>query len=109
LRKTKTRIVVIALAAFLSSIAQATPSRAEDKIENAGVTLGSTVGNLLFIPLKAVSASLGAVTSALSFVVTGGDRELSRQIWNDTLRGPYVITPDLARKAIGERPELDYE
>jgi hypothetical protein len=52
---------------------------------------------------------MGALTSALSFVVMGGDGELSRQIQRDTLQGPYVITPELARKAIGERPELELE
>jgi hypothetical protein len=37
----------------------------------------------------------------------GGDDEVTRQVWRDTLQGPYVITPELARKAIGERPELE--
>ena len=27
-------------------------------------------------------------------------------IWEDTALGPYLITPQLAREAIGERPEL---
>jgi hypothetical protein len=31
---------------------------------------------------------------------------LTRQIWRDTTEGPYLITPDVARKAIGQRPEL---
>jgi hypothetical protein len=39
-------------------------------------------------------------------VLSGGNEELTKQIWSDTLVGPYVITPELAKKAIGERPEL---
>jgi hypothetical protein len=50
---------------------------------------------------------MGALSGALSFVLTGGNEELTRQIWRDTSAGPYIITPELAKKAIGERPELD--
>jgi hypothetical protein len=58
------------------------------------------------VPLKAISMSVGALTGALSFVLTGGNADLTQQIWRDTLQGPYIITPDLAHKAVGERPEL---
>lgn len=101
--------VVLGIAALLWSTVQPRPLGAAEKIEKAGVAVASTVGNLLFVPLKVLSASVGVLTSALSYVVTGGDQELSNQIRKDTLEGPYVITPDLARKAIGERPELDSE
>jgi hypothetical protein len=73
----------------------------------AGVITAVTAGNMLFIPLKAISFSMGAFSGALSFVLTGGDEEVMRQVWRDTLQGPYVITPELAKKAIGERPELN--
>jgi hypothetical protein len=53
-----------------------------------------------------MSAAMGAITGALSFVLTGGDDEVTKQVWRDTLAGPYVITPEMAKKAIGERPEL---
>jgi hypothetical protein len=103
------RIAMILFATLLWSMIPTKPLRAEDKIENTGVAVGSTVGNLLFVPFKAIAVSMGALTSALSFVVMGGDGELSSQIQRDTLQGPYVITPELARKAIGERPELELE
>lgn len=101
------RAAVIVLAALPWSMAQATPLRAEDKIERAGITIGSTVGNLLFVPLKAIAFTMGAVSGALSLVAMGGNEEVTQQVWRDTLAGPYVITPELARKAIGERPELE--
>jgi hypothetical protein len=100
---------MILFAALLWSMISTKPLRAEDGIEKAGVALGSTAGNLLFVPFKAIAVAMGALTSALSLVVTGGNDEVSRQVWRDTLQGPYVITPELARKAIGERPELDLE
>jgi hypothetical protein len=96
---------LIALALILSSLAP-TCLRAEDTIEKAGVAVGVTAGNMWVIPLKAISATNGILTGALSFVLTGGNLSLTQQIWQDTLQGPYMITPELAHKAIGERPEL---
>jgi hypothetical protein len=108
-KRTQRRIASAAIAALLEAIILSQPLRAEDKIEKAGATLALTAGNLLFVPMKAVSVSVGAIAGALSFVLTGGNADLTRQIWRDTSEGPYVITPALAKKAIGERPELDLE
>ena len=106
-QRIQVHIATIAAAWFLWSIFPAAPLRAEDTIEKAGVGTGVTVGNMWFIPLKAISVSIGAISGALSFVLTGGDDEVTRQVWRDTVQGPYVITPAVAKKAIGERPELD--
>jgi hypothetical protein len=64
------------------------------------------VGNLVFLPAKAVSVVIGAVSGALSFLVTGGDTEVAQQVWRDTQSPPYFISPELAKKSIGERPLL---
>ena len=80
--------------------------RAEDGIEKAGVVIGTTVGNMVVIPAKAISTSVGLFFGALSFLLTGGDTEVTQQMWGYSTADPYLITPDLARKAIGERPEL---
>jgi hypothetical protein len=79
---------------------------AADVIENAGVGVGLTAGNMLFLPIKAISVSVGVLSGALSFVLTGGNADLTKQIWQDTTEGPYVITPEVARMAVGQRPEL---
>jgi hypothetical protein len=90
------------------TIANLTPAflKADDAIETAGVVTGVSVGNMWFLPLKAISMSMGALSGALSFVVTGNG-DLTKQIWQDTLQGPYVITPELAHTSVGQRPELE--
>ena len=100
-----TQCSLIVAALFLLSVY---PSilKAQDAIEAAGVGVGVTAGNLVFIPAKAISVSMGLVSGALSFVLTGGNADLTRQIWRDTSQGPYLITPEVAYKAIGRRPEL---
>ncbi len=101
----KLQYFVAALALALMSLSPLTV-RAEEVIEKAGVAVGVSAGNMWFLPIKAISMSIGALSGALSFVVTGGNLELTQQIWQDTSQGPYVITPDLARTSIGRRPEL---
>ncbi len=81
--------------------------RAEDNIEKAGVAVGVSAGNMWFLPIKAITVSMGAFAGALSYIVTGGNAEMSQQIWRDTQRGPYTIDPALARTGVGRRPEID--
>jgi hypothetical protein len=79
---------------------------AENVIEKAGVAAGVSVGNMVFLPAKAFSTSMGLFFGAVSFVLTGGDTEVAQQMWRNSIAEPYLITPELARKAIGRRPEL---
>lgn len=82
------------------------PLFALDPVEGSAIGVGVTVGNMWFAPIKAISVVMGLTGGALSFVLTGGNAELTQQIWQDTTHGPFLITPDVAEKAIGERPEL---
>jgi len=96
---------ILALATILAGTLP-TGLGAEDTIEKAGVAIGVTAGNAVFLPSKALNTSMGLFFGALSFVLTGGDTEVAQQMWRYSTAGPYLITPDVARKAIGERPEL---
>jgi hypothetical protein len=104
--KTSRLVVAALMLAFLGFASGS--ARAEAVIEKAGVGVGVTAGNMWFLPIKAITVAMGALTGALSYVVTGGNAELTQQIWQDTLREPYAITPDVARTAIGHRPELEH-
>lgn len=99
------RLLVAALVLTLTGFSSAS-LRAEDAIEKAGVAVGVTAGNMWVLPLKAITVTVGLLSGALSYIVTGGNTELTQQIWQDTLEEPYVVTRDLARKSIGQRPEL---
>jgi hypothetical protein len=97
------QLAAIAMVSALSL--SSSTANAEDAIETAGVAVGVTLGNVLFLPIKAITVSMGAVSGAFSYIVTG-NADLTKQIWRDTTEGPYVITPELARTSIGQRPEL---
>ena len=81
--------------------------RAEDSVEKAAVGVGRTVGNVIFVPVKALTVVWGAIAGAISYPLSAGNAELTHQIWRDTAEGPYVITSEVAKMAIGERPELE--
>jgi hypothetical protein len=106
LNRTNRHIPAAVILAALLSAALPVASSAEDLIPKAGVIVAESVGNLVFLPAKAVSVVIGAMSGALSFLVTGGDMEVTRQVWQGTTEGPYLITPELAKKSIGERPLL---
>lgn len=104
------RITFLASVVLLTMIS-ALPkyAHAEELIEKAGVATGVTVGNSVAMPLKAVSMVIGGFSGLLSFIVTGGDTEVTKQVWRDTSQGPYLVTPELARMSVGRRPELELQ
>ena len=97
---------LIALAMVLVATMPSLLQAEETRIEKAGVAVGVSAGNVIFLPAKAISTSMGVFFGALSFVLTGGDTEIMRQAWRDSTEGPYLITTEVARKAIGTRPIL---
>ena len=96
-------IVAIVATVILSPVSL----KAADPIEAAGVGVGLTAGNAILLPVKAISVGWGLIAGGLSFILSGGNADLTKQIWTDVTEGPYVITPELACKAVGERPELE--
>ncbi len=50
---------------------------------------------------KLTFAGLGALTGGLAWAFTGGDQRVAREIWQTTMGGTYVITPD---HLAGRRP-----
>jgi len=105
--QTRNIIASLLLLGFTSAIPA--QLRAQEVIEKAGVATGVTIGNTIVVPLKAVSVLFGALSGALSVIVTGGDTEVAKQVWRDSFEAPYVVTPELARMSVGQRPELELQ
>ncbi len=101
------RTSAIGAAAVAIAILAAPAVYAADPIETAGVVTGVTAGNAVAVPAKIISVGNGLLMGALSFLLTGGNADLTRQIWSDVTEGPWYISPAVARRAVGERPELE--
>jgi hypothetical protein len=99
----------LCLALILSTLLGSGPVLAEEVAEKAGAGIGLTAGNMWFLPIKAISVSMGLSAAIASFILTGGDTEVARQTLRDSTEGPYLITPAMAQMAVGERPELEKE
>jgi hypothetical protein len=99
------------LVALAITIALVAPVFAEsnDAVDKAAAGIGVTIGNAVFFPFKVISAAWGAGMGGLSFIVSGGDKELAQQSWRDTTEGPYAITQEFARQSVGTRPEREKE
>jgi hypothetical protein len=105
-RSLGTALAAVLLLTFTASMGHA-QNRQDEPIEKAGVAVGVSAGNLWFLPIKLITVTVGAVAGALSYVVTGGNAELTQQIWRDTQDQPYIIDQKLARTGVGYRPELE--
>jgi len=102
----KGKMALLAIALMTVALLSLRPASAEEPQAVAGMAVGVTAGNMWFLPIKAISVVMGVTAGAVSFVFSGGNAELTQQIWRDTTEGPYLITPEVAQKAVGHRPEL---
>lgn len=71
----------------------AIPSVRKETTYTPGTRVAAALSNVVYLPTKLLFAGVGAVTSGIAYVVTGGDRATSRPIWNSAVEGDYVVTP----------------
>ena len=67
----------------------------------AGMLAMAGLSTLLYFPLKAVFAIGGGIVGGLTYVFTAGDEQAAKRVWNTSLYGTYIITPDHLQ---GNRP-----
>ena len=78
---------------------------ADGFIEEAGVGIGVVAGNLIYVPMKITTMVFALPQGFFSWFLSGGNDQLTEQILDEAMEGPYFITPELARFAIGAGPE----
>ena len=68
---------------------------------DAGMLAMAGLSTLLYFPLKAVFAISGGIVGGLAYVFSGGSEQTAKNIWDTSLYGTYIITPDHIQ---GNRP-----
>jgi hypothetical protein len=61
---------------------------------SAGMQVAAGASTLLYFPLKAAFAISGGIVGGLAYVFSGGNENAAKSIWNTSLYGTYIITPD---------------
>ena len=85
-----------------------------DPAEQAGLGVVSALLTLPYGPVKIAYAALGGIVGGATWMLTGGNTEAAQTVWDPSLYGDYVITPDhlLGKKALrffGVAPYLEEE
>ena len=60
----------------------------------AALGAGSFFLTLVYAPVKMVYAILGGIVGTFTYGLTGGDLETAQSVWEPSVYGTYVITPD---------------
>ena len=70
-------------------------------VSSAGMQAAAGFSTLLYLPLKAVFALSGGIVGGLAYAFSGGNEQAAKSIWDTSLYGTYIITPDHLQ---GNRP-----
>jgi len=68
---------------------------------SAGMQAAAGFSTLLYLPFKAAFAIGGGIVGGLTYVFSGFDEGSAKKVWNTTLYGTYIITPEHLQ---GDRP-----
>src|SRR5215475_14545729 len=66
--------------------------------------VGSVLASAVYFPAKVVFAAGGAVASGVTFLATLGNPEPTREVWDASVEGDYVVTP----RMIEGREDVDF-
>jgi len=96
------------LAAGLAACLLAAPTTAfassdhtKEVSKESGLGVAAALSSLVYSPVKVVYAVGGLVIGSLAWVFTAGDTTVADKVYVRSLRGTYVITPEILR---GEDP-----
>jgi hypothetical protein len=94
--------VVVAGAAAGGAAGTAVSAKESEKEQHGVLTyVGTVLADVFYFPAKVVFAGVGATTSGLAYVLTLGDSSVSNNIWNASVEGNYILTPNMIA---GEEP-----
>jgi len=65
-----------------------------DPVEQAGLGVASALLTLPYGPAKIIYAGLGGIVGGATWLLTGGNLETAKAVWEPSFYGDYVITPD---------------
>ena len=95
------RLVRVILVGLLSLALIGAPSvgfageKAAQTGREGGLGAAAAVSSLIYGPVKLLYATGGLVVGAFAWAFTAGDTQVAERVFTRSLRGTYVITPDI--------------
>ncbi len=59
-----------------------------------GMQAGSALATIVYFPFKAATAIGGGIAGGLGYLFSGGSQSAANAVWEPSIYGTYVITPD---------------
>ena len=88
-------LIVFALVVGIGAPVASFAAEEESSPSNeAALGVGSFFVTLVYTPLKMAYAILGGVVGGFTYALTGGDLETAEAVWQPSVYGTYIITPD---------------
>ena len=95
-RMTRSLGVLLCLFVFTCGSVQADEGE-ESAVEEAGLGAASALLTLPYGVSKMLYAGMGGVVGGFAWVLSGGDTDAAEAVWDASLNGTYVITPEHLR------------
>jgi len=98
------RLILLCTSMLVLSPGAATESAWADDGKTAsdvGLGIASFITTLPYGAIKIAYAGLGAIIGGFTYLLTAGDLDSANVVWEKSLLGTYVITPD---HLTGEKP-----
>ena len=85
-------------AGFLLSLAAVAPAHAKAKGEETTAQkvlygTGSVLSSVVYCPVKTIYSIGGHVIGGTAYLLTGGNKQTSRKIFDDAVKGDYFVLP----------------
>ena len=88
-----TMVTVIALAIALGGHVASAADESGNSASGAGLQAASWLATVPYGAAKVVYAVSGGVIGSLAWVMTGGNTDVAKAIWNPSMTGHYIVQP----------------
>ena len=96
---------LILLSIFVMTVptvhAEETSGGKDFTVSDTGMEVASGLATVVYFPAKAVFALGGGLVGGLTYAFTGGNEEATNKVWDASMKGDYMVTPE---NLTGEEP-----
>ena len=88
--------VSVIIIALLTSMTQVQAAGEEQSTGTSDLVTGAAcfIITPVYGAFKLAFAGLGAIVGGATWMFTGGDEKAAQKVWDSSLKGTYIITPD---------------